>query len=141
MDSALRLLTRREHSAKELSDKLKRKGYSQDEIDETLESCQRMNLQSDQRFVENYIRYRVRQGYGPLKIGQELKTKGVDSELISKELRQEGPNWLSYALGVWEKKSKGQLDLSFQEMQKQQRFLLYRGFDMDVIAQVMKELT
>ena len=63
MDSALDLLTRREHSAKELSDKLKRKGHSQEEINEVLESCQRMDLQSDQRFVEAYIRYRIRQGY------------------------------------------------------------------------------
>lgn len=37
-------------------------------------------------------------------------------------------------------KSKGQYDLSFEELQKQQRFLLYRGFGMDIIAQVKKEL-
>ena len=77
----------------------------------------------------------------PLKSRSEFKTKGVDPDLISKELRQEGPNWLTYALGVWEKKSKGHSDLSFQEIEKQQRFLLYRGFDMDVISQVIKKLT
>jgi regulatory protein len=139
MDSALRLLARREHSAKELSDKLKIKGFSPEEINEALESCQRANVQSDERFVESYVRYRTRQGYGPLKISQELKNKGVDADLVYKELRQEGPNWLSHALSVWEKKSKGQIELSFQEIQKQQRFLLYRGFDMDIIAQVTKE--
>lgn len=138
-DCALRLLTRREHSAKELSEKLKQKGFQTEEVEETIESCQRLNLQSDQRFVELYIRSRVRQGYGPLRITQELKQKGVDSELIHKEIKQEGPNWLNHALTVWEKKCKGQIDLSFQEIQKHQRFLLYRGFDMDIISQVVKE--
>jgi len=139
LDSALRLLTRREHGAKEVCEKLKKKGFKPEEIQDALESCQRLNLQSDQRFVELYIRYRIRQGYGPLKISQELKQKGVDSELIHQEIKQEGPNWLSYALNVWEKKCKGQINLSFQEIQKQQRFLLYRGFDMDIISQVVKE--
>lgn len=31
--------------------------------------------------------------------------------------------------------------MSFEELQKQQRFLLYRGFSMDTITQVKKELT
>jgi regulatory protein len=139
LESAVRLLTRREHSAKELSDKLKQKGFSTEEINEVLASCQRLDLQSDERFVECYVRSRIRQGYGPLKISQELKLKGVDSALISKEIKQEGPNWLTYALNVWEKKCKGQINLSFQETQKQQRFLLYRGFDIDIISQVVKE--
>ena len=141
LDCALRLLTRREHSAKELNDKLKKRGFPQEEISDVLDSCQRLNLQSDQRFTEHYIRWRIGQGYGPLKISQELRMKGVDSELIYKEMHQENPNWLTYALNVWEKKCKGQINLSFQEIQKQQRFLLYRGFDMDIISQVVKEWT
>ncbi len=139
LDSALRLLTRREHSAKELNEKLKQRGFKPEEIKDVIESCQRLNLQSDQRFIELYIRSRIRQGYGPLKISQELKQRGVDSELVYKEMKQEAPNWFTYALNVWEKKCKGQINLSFQEIQKQQRFLLYRGFDMDIISQVVKE--
>lgn len=141
LESAVRILTRREHSAKELSGKLKQKGFSQEEINEVLASCQRLNLQSDERFVECYVRSRIRQGYGPLKITQELQSKGVDSNLIYKEIKQEESNWLTHALAVWEKKCKGQVNLSFQEIQKQQRFLLYRGFDMDIISQVVKERT
>lgn len=139
-DSALRLLTRREHGAIELCDKLEQKGFSQQEAMDALESCQRLGLQNDSRFVENYSRSRIRRGYGPLKITQELKVKGIDIELIQHELRQERDNWLNYALEVWYKKSKGKVDLSFDEMQKLQTFLLYRGFPMDIIAQVVKEL-
>jgi regulatory protein len=140
MDSALRLLTRREHGAVELCDKLKQKGFSDLEAKEAVEECQRLGLQSDSRFVEAYSRSRIRQGYGPLKITQDLKARGIDSDLIHRELAQERENWISYAMDVWQKKCKGQTDLSFIEIQKQQRFLLYRGFGMDTITAVVKEM-
>lgn len=76
-DSALRLLTRREYSAMELCDKLKQKGFSPNDVQSALHECQRLGYQSDGRFVENYIRVRIHQGYGPLKIRQELKNKGI----------------------------------------------------------------
>ncbi len=139
-ESALRLLTRREHGALELCDKLEQKGFSQKEAKDALEACQRLGLQSDSRFVENYTHSRLRQGYGPLKISQELKIKGIDKDLILEKLEQEKDNWLINAVKVWEKKSKGKKDLSFDEMQKLQTFLLYRGFTMDIISQVVKTL-
>jgi len=139
-DSALRLLTRREHGAIELCNKLEKKGFSSSDAIDALEACQRLGLQSDKRFVENYIRSRIRQGYGPLKISQELKAKRIDSDLIQAELYQERDNWLTHALLVWQKKSKDKEDLSFAEMRKLQTFLLYRGFSMDIITMMMKEL-
>ncbi len=140
LDSALRLLGRREHSVMELWDKLKQKNFKPDEIQAALDECQRLGLQSDSRFVESYSRSRIRQGYGPLKIIQELKSKGIDPELITDGLEEERDHWVSHALNVWDKKCKGRTDLTFDEIQKQQRFLLYRGFGMDVIALVVKEL-
>lgn len=137
-ESAVRLLSRREHGAMELCEKLKQKGFNRTEVQDALARCQELDLQNDQRFVENYSRSRIRQGYGPLKIQQELSTKGVDKELIHTVLQQEEENWLHYAWEVWQKKNRDQLELSFEELQKQQRFLLYRGFSMDVIALVLK---
>jgi regulatory protein len=137
---AVRLLSRREYSAVELCEKLKQKGYKPEERDEALATCQRLNLQNDRRFVEVYSQSRIRQGYGPLKISQELSGKGIHKEIIQQILQQEQDNWFAYALNVWQKKSKGQLDCSFDELQKQQRFLLYRGFGMDTITLVRKEL-
>lgn len=139
-DSALRLLTRRDHGALELCSKLESKGFSSTEAKDALETCQRLGLQSEERFIENYSRSRIRQGYGPLKIIQELKGKSVEGDLIQAVLEKDRTNWLAYAIEVWEKKSKGQSDLSFSEMQKLQRFLLYRGFSMDIIMQVVKEI-
>jgi len=138
-ESALRLLTRREHGAQELCRKLELKGFSRREVTDALEHCQRLELQSDSRFVENYCRSRIRQGYGVLKITQELKSKGIDSDLIFDELSKEQDNWLEYAREVWQKKTKGKMDLTFTETQKIQQFMLYRGFSMEVIVKVAKE--
>jgi regulatory protein len=140
LDSALAMLTRREHGAMELYHKLKQKGFSQTEAQAAVDKCQELGLQSDSRFVASFGRSRISQGYGPIKIRQELKDKGIDSDLIQSELQHEQDNWLRYALDVWKKKCRGQADLSYIELQKQQRFLFYRGFGPDVIAAVVKEM-
>lgn len=140
LDCAMRLLARREHGARELADKLAQKGYNRQEINEAIAECQRLGFQSDRRFVEAVCHARIRQGCGPLKISQELQAKRIDPELIEEILTREQDNWLDHALTVWRKKYKKQDQVSFAELQKQQRFLLYRGFPTDVISRVMKEI-
>ncbi len=134
--SAVRLLTRREHGALELANKLATKGYSNTDVQDALLDCQRLGLQSDSRFVENVCRTRIRQGYGPQRIRQELQSLQIDVELIDAQLQQEQDNWLVHAIGVWKKKYKEQSELSYLALQKQKKFLLYRGFSTDTIAKV-----
>ena len=136
----MRLLVRREHGAHELAGKLQQKGFMAAEIEEAITECQRLGLQSDGRFVENLCRARIRQGYGPIRICQELQTKQVDRSLIEHQLRQEHDNWLGYAIDVWTKKYKEQSELSYAGLQKQKQFLLYRGFSTETIAMVFTEL-
>ena len=133
---AVRLLARREHGAHELVNKLVLKGYPADAAEEALRECQRLGLQSDSRFVENVCFTRIRQGYGPIRIRQELQHLQVDSVLIDAVLQQEQDNWLAYALGVWKKKYKEQSELSYVALQKQKQFLLYRGFSTDTITKI-----
>lgn len=139
-DCAIRLLGRREHGAGELADKLAQRGYSSKEVEEVIAECQRLGLQSDARFVESFCRSRIHQGCGPLKIRQELQLKQIERQLIESVLEQEQDNWLGYALAVWHKKYKSQAEISFIELQKRQRFLLYRGFPSDIIASVVAEV-
>lgn len=137
---AVRLLTRREHGAYELVNKLLQKGYPEHEARDALLECQRLGLQSDDRFVDSLCRARIRQGYGPVRIRRELQALKIDGELINNTLQQEQDNWLSHALWVWQKKYKEQGELSYSVMQKQKQFLLYRGFSTDTIATLFKEI-
>jgi len=140
-DCALRCLTRREHGAAELKNKLLQKGYSSQESDEALASCQRLHYQSDERYTELVCRTRISQGYGPIRIQQELLSKGIDSALVEQVLSEEDEQvWLERALSVSKKKSKNQVHLSWEEQQKVKRFLVYRGFPASLIARLVVSL-
>ena len=140
LNSALYSLTRREHSAWELQKKLEQKGYSELESLHALKECQRLGYQSDERFTEQFCRMRVMQGYGPVRIKQDLLAKGISTEMIQKVLGQETENyWLDRAVAVSRKKCQQWLHLSWDEQQKLKRFLLYRGFPPAIIAAIFEK--
>jgi len=138
--SAVRLLARREHGAHELAQKLLQKKHPEHEIQDAIDECQRLDLQSDARFVENLCRARIRQGHGPARIRQDLQNVQIDRDLIDQVLDEERDNWVSYARDVWTKKYGEQDDRSFTATQKQKQFLLYRGFSVDTINMVFREM-
>ncbi len=85
--SALRMLARREHSSKELKDKLKTRGYSAENIETVVAELVELNLLSDERFTEIYVRSRFSyKKKSPKAIYYDLLKKGVDKALIENEL-------------------------------------------------------
>ena len=136
---ALLLLTRREHAAHELTQKLQKKGHGYALSLAAVRTCQELGYQSDVRFAENLYRTRVRQGYGPQRIQQELHAAKLDVDLIQEVLAVEQYDWVERAREVWRKKySNTHAELQV-EIQKQKQFLLYRGFSMDTIITMLRE--
>ncbi len=138
---AVRLLARREHGARELAKKLAQKKHPDLEIQDAIAECQRLGLQSDERFVGSFCRTRIRQGHGPARIRQDLQQVGIDRDCIEHALGLERDNWVSYARDVWMKKYGEHDDHSFAATQKQKQFLLYRGFSVDTINLFFREMT
>jgi regulatory protein len=132
---AVSLLANREHSALELSRKLQNAGFDTDEVEKTLHDLQQANLQSDERFTENYLRSRANKGYGELRIRNELKERGVASELISECLYKAEIDWFSLAVEVRCKRFGESNPEEYKERAKQQRFLQYRGFSHEQITE------
>lgn len=126
--SAMSLLALREHSAKELKDKLGRKFDSAELIDAAIAGLIEQNLQSDERFTQAFVAMRQRQGKGPLIIRMELREKGVASELIAHFVDDSDALWLELARDAWHKKFRGALPSDPRERVKQMRFLQTRGF-------------
>lgn len=127
-EACLNLLTRREHTGAELKRKLLAKGFEGSAIDEVIEALAGSGWQSDARFAEEYLRRRIRQGYGPVRLEQELKRKGaetVDMEVILEELEE---TWESLIERVYRKKYRDLAPDSLAELGKRARFLQYRGF-------------
>lgn len=121
------LLSRRDYSEYELRQKLHHKGYDKKEAESAIEQAQSYQWQSDVRFCQSVIRQRVRQGYGWLRIRQELKQKGIHESLFLPVLEELDINWFDVAEGIFMKKRPSVWDL--KSKQKMWRYMLSRGFE------------
>jgi len=127
------LLSRREYTCQEIRLKLHKKGIDREDADVVLDKLIENDYQSDARFTEHYTRFRASKGYGPKRIRLELKEKGVDAELIHEGLELAEVDWLERIAEVHQKKFKGQIADTWEEKNRQTRFLDYRGFTQEQI--------
>ncbi|MCW8917789.1 MAG: recombination regulator RecX [Gammaproteobacteria bacterium] len=140
--SAIGLLARREHSARELLQKLAARGADVETAAAVLARLIHERLQSDARFTEAYLRQRSEKGYGPQRIQAELRERGVEEALIGAQLRQaveEGEiDWFERAAAAYAKKYGGRPIEDMKERAKRMRFLQYRGFSHEQVAAALK---
>lgn len=133
-ERALALLARREHSRAELARKLSAHGEA-DEIAALLDALEQERLLSDDRFAESLRN--TRQGrYGSLRLRQELRDKGVAAGRIAEEVERARAADLEAARAVWDKKF-GTPPTDARDRARQMRFLLGRGFPMEVAVRVV----
>ena len=95
--TAMRMLALREHSATELEQKLCGKGHANGVVAQVLEELQRLDLQSDDRFVDSFFRGRLTKGHGPVRIRHDLIRKGIDETLVEATLTQQAEFWIELA--------------------------------------------
>lgn len=134
---ALKLLARREHSARELTRKLKARGLSEEDSRAAVEHATTEGWQSDSRFAEMLVRSRVAQGYGPVRIEAELEVAGVPGDQVRASLEAAGVDWREQAREAHAKKF-GTPPKSSAERAKQYRYLQGRGFDSSQIGAALK---
>lgn len=139
--SAMSLLAMREHSAKELKNKLERKFENPELVASVITGLIEQNLQSDERFAQAFVSMRQRQGKGPLVIKMELREKGVPAELIAQFIDDSDELWCELAYEVKDKKFRGVAPADQRERAKQMRFLQSRGFSSRHIQAVFKLTT
>lgn len=139
----LRLLTGREHSRKELLQKLAVKGFAKESIEPILEELSAENWQSDARYAESYARSRILKGYGPTFIAYELRQHGIDlgkTPLFDLEALAESVagGWMALLQQIYSKKYGNGPIPNRNEWAKRSRFLLQRGFTNAMIADLLK---
>lgn len=135
LNYTLYLLSKRDYSEKELRSKLNAKKYPIEEIDQAIERAQENGWQSDTRFCQAYLRYRALQGYGPRRLRQELRQKGVKDWLIAQEIEGCEIDWFELAERVFEKKRPREWDLKAK--QKMWRYMVSHGFSNDHFSHLM----
>ena len=134
-NKALDILSRREHSQKELADKLIKKFNIPELVDSVIHGLLEKNLLNDYRYSESYVVARKRKGFGPKKIVYELVSRGVNESTASEVIDAEG-GWNEAALTAFNKKFKAGIGEDFKEQNKQKVFLQNRGFSFQEIDSV-----
>lgn len=140
--AALGLLARREHSYTELRRKLLAKTeFSAEQIDALLNELVAEGLLSDGRFAEVCIRSKTARGYGPKRIKETLKEKGVSPTVIDTHLNEQAEQWQAQLTAAWQKRFNGKKPQDYAEYVKQARFLQYRGFEPSQIKSFLDKIS
>jgi regulatory protein len=126
---ALGLLVRREHSRRELKQKLKVRGKELEEIDSALDNLSRQDFQNDERFAFALARSRQSAGYGPQRIRAELYQHSLESEYIDQAISALNCDWLELAQDLVARRYLRKIRLDPNQARKAVDFLLRRGFD------------
>ena len=143
LNTALRILTGRDHSKYELIQKLKHRGYKPEDIEKAVTACERFDYINDERTSRVFIEQLTRKGYGVTRILHEMKKKGLRGEQIQNILfetisdvdeRENAERILKKNIKRFERES----DLK-KRRDKIYRFLYARGFSEDTIRKLVNE--
>ena len=140
-NTALHILTRRDHSKYELSQKLKGRGYTAEIIDDVISQCERLDYINDERTTQVFIRQLYRKGFGLKRIAFELNLKGLRgkqvqdmvSQRISLSDERQGADKI-YQKHI--RRFEREKDVS-KRKDKIYRFLYGRGFSKTVISELI----
>ena len=136
-NKALDIVSRREHSEKEIKNKLLEKFDAPEIIEQVVLKLIENNLINDVRFAEMYVLIRKRKGFGPKKIQFELMARGIDDSISSLVITEEG-SWKEAAQKAFNKKFKNGASQEFNQRNKQKSFLQNRGFSFEEIDSVFR---
>ncbi len=144
MNTAVRLLARRDHTSLEIQQKLGQRGFGREVIDRVLAECRRLDYIDDERTARMYIGQLARRGFGFRRIRLELKKKGLAGGSFENILTESNSeiDELEIARKVMLKRMK-----SFERVEDHQkrrdkiyRFLHARGFAESVISEILRKL-
>jgi regulatory protein len=131
-----------ERSQQEVRDRLYEWGLWPDAVENTITKLIAGNFLNEERFAYAYTRGKFKQkGWGRVKIKQGLKFKKVSDVLIKKALKQiDGDDYLATLTGVLQKKAALLHEKDpFKRQYKLKQYAAGRGYENDLIADVLKD--
>lgn len=143
-DAAFRLLGVRARSAAELRQRLQQKDFPSELIEETLADFQVNGYQSDDEFARLFTREKiVNSAWGPQRVAQELRVKGINKELAAHVIAEydDAAELLARILPIAEKRWATTTKLPYQKRrQRLTGFLQRRGYSWQVVQKVFEKL-
>jgi regulatory protein len=138
--AALRMLSRRDHTAAELRRKLADADHDPEDINRVIDALRAAGAIDDRRVAEAYVRTASRvKGRGRLRIVQELQARGVDRALAEETAAAipEDDETAAIERILSRKRVPARLDAGTRRRLFQQ--LLRRGFPAHLIARALKK--
>jgi regulatory protein len=135
---ALDLIKLRDRTEFEIKSKMRQKGFDDEEIIKTINWLKEKIFLDDERFTKHYVKNAHLSGRsGKYKITFKLRTLGIDKELIDKYVTTDSDYDNALDLGQrWVIKNVNK-DKKYEKLG---RFLLGRGFEIDVVKRVLDEV-
>lgn len=142
---ALSYLNYRPRSKEELRKKLGEKGFSERTVDRVIADFLRVGLLDDRQFALAYVQSRmIHKPMGKRLLQRELVSKGIDEEIVGIAIDEAYSERSEIDVArelVRKRKDRSVVkDEAIQKKKKQlSDFLFRRGFDWNVIAEVLRE--
>ena len=108
-------------------------------VEAVLDDFEARGWLSDERFAEALVRRRSER-YGARKILEDLQRAGVDAKQSAKLLADLRDTEFERAYGLWSRKY-GVKAQDQKERAKQYRFLVSKGFGLDIVAKIISGQT
>ena len=134
-ERALAMLSRREYSRSELVRRLAPHARNEAELQELVEALVGKRQLSDERYAEARS-HTLSRKYGAARIVHELKSKGIEGELLERMAASAKAGEFERARDAWRRKFRA-APANREEKARQLRFLQSRGFSFEVIRQVL----
>lgn len=142
-EKALRLLSVRSRSRKELADRLKQARFTSSAVESALAEMTRLGFLDDADFAKQWGRNRTAtRPSGAMMLRQELRHKGVSDENIDQGLQAafQEKSEAEIARALAGRRKKVLLSLPEEKAKKRlQDFLLRRGFNWELVSELMAE--
>jgi regulatory protein len=139
---AIRALTSRLRSEREIRDRLRQKGFAAPVTDRAIEKLRDWRYLDDAEFAQFWVENRdANRPRGARLLEQELRFKGVDRATIEETVRRDDRDELAGAMRVAEKKWPSLRSLPTEtRRQRLTGLLARRGYGYDTIREVLKRL-
>ncbi|MBF0588032.1 MAG: regulatory protein RecX [Magnetococcales bacterium] len=141
---AIRFLARRPYGVMELRRRLSRDGCDEQALEHVLARCLEMGYLDDAQFAESFARNRVvHQLYGPARVWRDLRQLDVEKSLIERalSLAWEEVDQMEGARRALRKRYGRTVEKDVPDRREKKRrydFLCRRGFDYDVVWDVLE---
>lgn len=134
---AVSLLSRRNHTERELSDKLAKRGYLRDEITSAVERLRERGYINDLAYGRDFAESLWETGkYGFMGVANQLRRRGLPEAIICEAMAElDREQETQYAIALLEHRANG-----IPNRGKAGRFLAARGFSYGVITRVLAQI-